>query len=494
MNFMTRALRAEARSGSSHAIRALCAFVVYGVCTGSQFNSRGAPGLDLFAHIAILTCVAILFGGYAFFKSFVSEERKSGGFALLVLTGIGFDWLLAGKLVPRFVAALLTLLVQMPFTLLCVTLGGVTPHQIFAAYAALLALLVLVSGLGALGSIAILRSVSFGCLLAPLVVAFMALAVFPFDVFSANSGTQTLLEEVVASLSQLSPIQRMRTITTTGFNEPIVSLQVIAHTLGGIGFFALGRSILPGCIDLPSPDALPSDARAERSSQRRRSNRAWPDPILWKEYYLGLGGPTGSIGLLIFVPPAALVIAMLLAWGWPSAEDFGNVLAVVAVILLGLQGLATGMSISTEIQQKTLASLILLPIPTIRIVRSFLAAWSLAAVPFVLLLIASALFSASAAQVVGPLATTLEGWITIACGILAVHLVMVFSLESAVGCLLMLGTIFLLYLVIAITGEFRILWSSPVLVAVLLLPAFVIAVLFLQYMIAHLVREAAERE
>ena len=60
-------------------------------------------------------------------------------------------WL--GKSTSRLLGAILLLLVQLPFTLLAITLGGVTLNQVIAAYFSLMAYMVLLANVGLLCSV-----------------------------------------------------------------------------------------------------------------------------------------------------------------------------------------------------------------------------------------------------------------------------------------------------------------------------------------------------
>jgi len=57
---------------------------------------------------------------------------------LLKLAGFTSASILAGKSIGQLVTMALLLLVQAPFALLAITLGGVSPHQVVAAWVILL--------------------------------------------------------------------------------------------------------------------------------------------------------------------------------------------------------------------------------------------------------------------------------------------------------------------------------------------------------------------
>ena len=66
----------------------------------------------------------------------------------MLMAGISPLGILSGKLGGRLVQALLLIAVQYPFTLLAVTMGGVTQHQVWSTYLGLMAYIVMLAGVG----------------------------------------------------------------------------------------------------------------------------------------------------------------------------------------------------------------------------------------------------------------------------------------------------------------------------------------------------------
>jgi hypothetical protein len=69
------------------------------------------------------------------FPAAISEEKEDETLTLLRMTNLSALSILFGKSTSRFIGAMLLLAVQIPFTLLAITLGGITFSQIAAAYA-----------------------------------------------------------------------------------------------------------------------------------------------------------------------------------------------------------------------------------------------------------------------------------------------------------------------------------------------------------------------
>src|SRR5262245_49373029 len=124
---LIRALRVDARNFRSHLIRVgLLSVILYSLWF-SDFMSplSGAPGLTLFRILAISNAVFVTIFGVGHFASAIAEEKEERTLGLLKMADVGSLSILLGKWAPRMIAMLLLVIVQVPFTLLSVTLGGV---------------------------------------------------------------------------------------------------------------------------------------------------------------------------------------------------------------------------------------------------------------------------------------------------------------------------------------------------------------------------------
>ena len=108
-----------------------------------------APGRDVFRYMCWVNFFLLNLAGVSFFSTVITEEKEEMTLGLLRMAGISPVGILLGKVTPRLLGVVLLLSVQLPFTILAITLGGVAINQILAAYVALLAFAVLMAGLGA---------------------------------------------------------------------------------------------------------------------------------------------------------------------------------------------------------------------------------------------------------------------------------------------------------------------------------------------------------
>ena len=144
---LTRALRLDARQLRNHLFRLAFVTFIYLSMLMATIQSAfvGAPGLMFFSQIAWLNVMFITCAGIGYFSSAITEEKEEETIGLLQMAGLNHIGILLGKSTSRLIQVMLLLVVQFPFMLLAVTLGGVTTHQIIAAYVDVLSFTVLLA-------------------------------------------------------------------------------------------------------------------------------------------------------------------------------------------------------------------------------------------------------------------------------------------------------------------------------------------------------------
>ena len=298
-----RALRLDARLLRTHLFRlgfALLMYVslLYAWISGSLV---GAPGLKLFETMSYLNLVLISLAGISFFATAITEEKEEDTLGLLMLAGINPVGILLGKSTSRLLGTILLLLVQLPFTLLAITLGGVTIEQVLAAYCSLMAYMVLLANVGMLCSVVYRRggSASAATLLF-LIVYFSAAHVIRGIQFGLIHG------EAIASRGEvdqyfndaadwcrdISVFYRLETIMRTGFSDSPLGVQVQASLAGALGFFAVAWI---GFRHFTRDAKISTGRRVEFLARfiglgRGRRSRPGPRPVAWKEYHFVAGG------------------------------------------------------------------------------------------------------------------------------------------------------------------------------------------------------------
>ena len=125
----SRSVREENRSRSPYIARftliVIVFFFLYSAYSWYSM-SRGAPGLEFFRTLTVINSIFITLAGIAFFSTAITEEKEEGTLGLLRMTKLSPVAILLGKSTSRLFGACLLILAQLPFTLLAVSLGGVT--------------------------------------------------------------------------------------------------------------------------------------------------------------------------------------------------------------------------------------------------------------------------------------------------------------------------------------------------------------------------------
>jgi len=353
----TRALRLEARSHWTYLVRAGLVVLLILALMDTWDNAAygGAPGLRFFTWVMYTNLLGITLAGLAYFASAVSEEKESQTLGLLRMTGLSALVLVLGKSTSRLLTAAGLLLVQVPFALLGVALGGILPRQVVASYIALAAYLVLVANLALFFSV-IVRRTYHACVLTG-----AALIVFAM---------------VCAYRPGLSPIERLGDVLSAGWSGPLASPQTWSNAGIGAVLFFLAWMLFDPCTRregwmAPRGRLL---ARLPLRLPQIEPGHAWTGPtaLVWKDCYFVAGWPLRAV----FSWPL-LLAGSILAMGYcgipPGAstrEAFASVLVAGSALLLGLgTGWLVACVLQAEVRDRTLPALVLTSLSLGRIVR-----------------------------------------------------------------------------------------------------------------------------
>jgi hypothetical protein len=258
--------------------------------------------------------------------------------------------------------------VQFPFTLLSITLGGVTLNQVNAVYVALFLHLLSVGTYSLLASV-YCRNTGTACR-----VAFSALFLrwlIPwlaglFSTLPVTGGSQIESLEWVAALNHGSVYALTNRALSTAFAEGPFP-PAAAWWLGESMFlFVVAWLIFEPCTqgDVLS-DVQPSLwnrwlARKQRSNHRR----AWPAAISGKDFMLLAGGVRGS--MLRFAAYMAIAVVFLtivnIGGGTISPSEVGGTLLGFGFAFLALDIVQSAAKVfRVELQEQTWSALMMLP-------------------------------------------------------------------------------------------------------------------------------------
>lgn len=273
-------LTTDVRRPGSHIVRLGLVFVLYmAVCYFQFLSMRSARGLPLFQSQLLITAFFLSATAVFGFSQTITEEKEEETLGLMRLAEISPLAIILGKTAGLIAEALFLIVIQIPFTVVAITLGGVSWAQVFSAYVALGAYLWLLATVGVLASVLQPTGGKAARWTAIVVLAYFLPLVLVR--FSSWGG--------IARLTVLSPVSlplRFLEITESGFHESPWCSAVAFGLIAGFACLIVAWLVFDRC-------ALGEVIEGERKKpivHRSRIRRAWSRPILWREYVFVNGG------------------------------------------------------------------------------------------------------------------------------------------------------------------------------------------------------------
>ncbi|WP_417377600.1 ABC transporter permease subunit [Gimesia sp.] len=422
-----RALCVDFRLTRTHLFRFLFAVLILFCLMIAHSSSRfmGAAGLYLFTQIVYLNFVFILMAGISFFATAITEEKEEQTIGLLLMAGVNPISLLLGKSLPRLVSALILLSIQFPFTLLAITLGGVTFTQVLATYATLAAFLIGLSNLGLVCSVVCARSRAASSLvLISLFLYFLGPPLLTWGVEGAvyakwMSGSSLIakgVESFVEYCYESSVLTQLNLILTSGFSESPWGFQFWTNLIAGAGFFLLA-SLFFNRFALTEVSTDPGRGLISKKRNRIFSpGRAWMQALAWKDFFFVNGGL--GMAIIKFVCYGVALVSLCAYISYTSRSyslrEMGlTVFWTMLIVVLIEISLISSRIFHVEVQWKTLVSTAMLPQSMAQIAYAKLFGSMLAIVPaFAYLLIGGLLGIEEMTQDLGMVLAEPSFWLT----------------------------------------------------------------------------------
>lgn len=431
-------LRSDSRSIYPHIVRAgFAAFMLLAVMGAwGQSLSGMAPGLSFFRWICNLNVLLISVAGISYFVSAVTEEKDSGTLALLRLAGASPLSIVLSKSTSRLISALMLLLIQLPFTFLAITLGGVTWQQIIAAYLALAAWLCLVANMALFCSVRCSTSGRAAALATAVLLLFFASGPLLLE-FSTLTSVSWLSPRVLNACENLHAEQQQISVATRldGIFNSTAALTFVASqfwrsiVIGGVLF------VLSVLMFNRYSEPVEDNSHGHSAAVRRFTvGRCWKLPIVWKDFLFFTGGK--SFLMMKIIAYAALLAAFIWfhqldspnAIRWMSPDLTRLAFVTVAVLFTVEMLLYASNTLFLEVRQSAVSTLKMLPIPTPLLLLQKTAACAVALSPGMLALAFLCCYDTTAILDIDDLPGTVVGWIIIMT--LVTHLTILLSLYT----------------------------------------------------------------
>ena len=385
-----RSLRVDARAWTPHLARAGLMLAIYLAVVQVQATAFvfGAPGLRFFESIVFLNLTFMTLLGIGFFSTAITEEKEEDTLGLMQMAGINPLGILLGKVGGRLLQALLLIVVQYPFTLLSITLGGVADSQVRAAYVGLVAFMLFLAGWGVLCSTVSNNSRAATRLMVLGLFAYWLVPYFAgqWHASLARSGmpvSGTWLGWQLDWVSSSCVYLESGTILTTGGVESPWSIQAITNPIGGVFCLLLSWAVFDRSTQSPSAEPVSRGWLSRRRGQFRWLNPGRPriNPFVWKDFHFAAGGVANSLVRLGGYLGLFGVVWLLALW-WQSEQFVVQMYLGFLVPLLAFDAsLLVSRSMHDEMRGQTLSALVMLPTSIPFVVYSKLAGSLLGLLP-----------------------------------------------------------------------------------------------------------------
>jgi ABC-type transport system involved in multi-copper enzyme maturation permease subunit len=372
-----RSLREQSRAKFTFLCRTIIGFVLLLIVGKNHvsFVNQPAPGLQVLMILSWVNFLAIVVFGLGTFASSITEEKEDGTLGLMLMTRLNPLSILLGKSTARFFDGLMLLAVQVPFTMLCVTLGGVSQGQVFRCYAILASFLFFLCNIALLWSVACRRTNRAASMtsLTGLILYLAPLFFMPFLFVGRMSGKATpptWYESLIQWSISINPAFDLAKTTVPRGGFPFGVNSIEPSLIGGVICFALAWLLFGPCCSR-ADEAVPRQvAKKSVKGPRRRFAVSRPGTlaVAWKDFHF-LGG--GYLGMTVRGVVYAAIIALFL-WGMLRQNSGQLRWEIVARLLtsFGLMAFTAELAVvgarifGIERKRKTLGGLYTLPLGT----------------------------------------------------------------------------------------------------------------------------------
>ncbi len=374
---LARTVRLSTRGWGTHATRMVLGVVVlFTLATTTTFSARfGAAGLHLLGSIAWWSALFITLAGIGLFCSAITEEKEEQTIGLLRMAGLRPVAILLAKSTARFYDAVMLFAILLPFTMLAVTLGGVSTTQVLAIAIALAAYIFLLANLGLLLSVLRPTTQSASGMMVLVLILFY---VVPMFFWSYPLGR---------FINEATVWFRIQEILTTGYSGGVFSLQLWASLGLGIGAFVVSLLLFDRCVR--DEDAQAPERMSVRANSRLRLFGVSRAPagvaaVTWKDFHFACGGRTMSMvkPLMMLTLVGIGFIIFQTAFGNLEMKNVGITLQFVALLWLVFEfAIHLSKIFAQEVRGETLTGLLSLPYTAAEIAYAKLRAALLAMLP-----------------------------------------------------------------------------------------------------------------
>jgi hypothetical protein len=389
-----RTFREHSRARSTYIVRGLIALMLLLLLWMSHETQlwAGAPGRTFFTYLIAIDFIFATLAGLGICSGAIAEEKEEGTFGLLRMADLNAVSILLGKGTGRLGILFLFIAVQIPFSFLSVTLGGMSVQQIFTAYTLLGSYLFALANIALLFSVILPRVWRATFTTGLTVAALCSLpALFGKIAKSLSERPDALAlrplidwcESAAAWTASVDPAFHLWRMMMGSYMGMEVTRSVLTHTLLGLGCFGLAWLLFERFAKADSAQ----DTAPRRFSFRRIPSLRPPRPrahaVAWKDFHFPFGGRFFFVARLVAYP--IVVVCFIWATSSPRSrnlQDIADTTWAVGWFLFYIEATILTLSMwAPERWQLNLSSLLITPLSQARIQAEKLKAFFIALLP-----------------------------------------------------------------------------------------------------------------
>lgn len=381
-----RSLREDIRARLPTILRATLVIVILLIIWANErdFARRAAPGREFLAMSLFANLGLIVIATLGIFSSAITEEKEDQTLTLLRMTKLSPLAILFGKSTTRLIGALLLLAVQIPFTLLAVTLGGVSMQQVLGSYAVLGATTFFLCNLALLCSVTCRSSIRAGIwtgVIGGIVFALLPIIGIATSLRRMRPGAlspQTVWEHIATWAVEANPLYSL-VMLIEGRGAAPIAMHVSTNLGAGVLCFLLAWLLFDRFCATDGEIVVGRRWKGLGILGKRgsRSRPSVAHPLAWKDFHFLIGGRRM---LSLRFALCGLIFLGVYGFQWFVVDEFraapdfwhrvGELCIVFATGLFALEvGLLASRIFGDERRSLTLGSLISLPRSTGWLIR-----------------------------------------------------------------------------------------------------------------------------
>jgi len=378
-----RSVREDARARLPPILRAALVLVILLILWANErdFTRSTAPGREFLGMVLFANLGLIAIATLGIFSSAITEEKEDQTLTLLRMTRLSPLAILFGKGTSRLLLAALLLAAQIPFTLLAVTLGGVSLEQVFQGYAVLGATLFFLCNLALLCSVlcrTTLRSGIWTGVLAAILFVVLPIICATTALRNSSPGSfspQTAWQYFSVGVVEANPVYALAMLIFERSARALPGMNMASHvwinlSAGALCFLLAWLAFDRCCANAGEEFVQRRKGGVLRLSARARRRPSCKRPLAWTDFHFLIGGLRGLLirfGICVLIFGGAYAFERWVSHSWDTdperiLRDTGQVTMLFALIYFGLDAsLLASRIFGDERRQLTLGTLLTLP-------------------------------------------------------------------------------------------------------------------------------------